>query len=515
MAAMRLVVAFVALTAGRLGHAARAYPDGVSMKHPSYYTYDERDKTEWDAHPDFRTLPSMSSNLRRPYRRYMIRKKLGQGKFSDVYEAVDLRFHRGRSIVCRSRRRRRRRVAGFISDDGETTGDEGDETDQETDTDKSISEDPSETSLVVLKCLKPVSERKIRRECLVLTHCRHLPNLVRLEGIVLPFEDTDEHDDSENDEDAGESFRKSDRKIRLKENIGSITDAATDFATARAGDKQGRESDGRSPALVLGHAGKGAQWLCQNPKSPPGSEKVEKKRHLDEDEIAYFLLHLLVALDGLHEAGIIHRDVKPRNTLINRSTFRSSFNHEQVRPLVLVDLGLADFYHPGKELNCRVASRHYKSPELLIGFKKYDYAIDLWSVGCILAGMIFGREPFFRGATNEDQLGKIVSVLGTSGFLKYCRKCRVKLTSASRAAIGKYCSASSISKRKSWDSFISDECPEPSDAALDLLDKLLIYDHDERWTAKEAMRHPFFDGCRRRVMSEVKERTEFESATGE
>ena len=104
-------------------------------------------------------------------------------------------------------------------------------------------------------------------------------------------------------------------------------------------------------------------------------------------------------------------------------------------------------------------------------------------------------------------------MLGTSDFLKYCRKCRVKLTPASRAAVGKYCSASSISKRKSWDSFISDECPEPSDVALDLLDKLLVYDHDERWTAKEAMLHPFFDGCRRRVMSEVQERTEFESLT--
>ena len=41
MAVMRLIVAFAALTAGRLGYAARAYPDGVSMKHPSYYTYGE------------------------------------------------------------------------------------------------------------------------------------------------------------------------------------------------------------------------------------------------------------------------------------------------------------------------------------------------------------------------------------------------------------------------------------------------------------------------------------------
>lgn len=88
----------------------------------------------------------------------------------------------------------------------------------------------------------------------------------------------------------------------------------------------------------------------------------------------------------------MHRDVKPRNVLINRID-----NEETHQPLMLIDLGLADFYLPNTRYNVRVASRHYKSPELLVGYEYYDYAIDMWGVGCILAGLLFRREPFFRG----------------------------------------------------------------------------------------------------------------------
>ena len=71
---------------------------------------------------------------------------------------------------------------------------------------------------------------------------------------------------------------------------------------------------------------------------------------------------------------------------------------------MLIDLGLADFYLPNTRYNVRVASRHYKSPELLIGYEYYDYAIDMWGVGCILAGLLLRREPFFRGCVREREL---------------------------------------------------------------------------------------------------------------
>ena len=60
----------------------------------------------------------------------------------------------------------------------------------------------------------------------------------------------------------------------------------------------------------------------------------------------------------------------------------------------IVDWGLADFYTPIKKFNCRVASRYFKGPELLLGNNYYDYSLDIWSTGCMLAGMVFNKEPF-------------------------------------------------------------------------------------------------------------------------
>ena len=72
----------------------------------------------------------------------------------------------------------------------------------------------------------------------------------------------------------------------------------------------------------------------------------------------------------------MHRDVKPHNVMID---------HEK-RELRLIDWGLAEFYHPAKEYNVRVASRYFKGPELLVDLQDYDYALDMWSLGCMFAG---------------------------------------------------------------------------------------------------------------------------------
>ena len=56
--------------------------------------------------------------------------------------------------------------------------------------------------------------------------------------------------------------------------------------------------------------------------------------------------------------------------------------------LRLIDWGLAEFYHPGTDYHIRVGSRYYKAPELLVGYKQYDYSLDMWSVGCMLASMV-------------------------------------------------------------------------------------------------------------------------------
>uniref|UniRef100_A0A672G715 non-specific serine/threonine protein kinase n=1 Tax=Salarias fasciatus TaxID=181472 RepID=A0A672G715_SALFA len=154
--------------------------------------------------------------------------------------------------------------------------------------------------------------------------------------------------------------------------------------------------------------------------------------------------------------------------------------------LRLIDWGLAEFYHPSQEYNVRVASRYFKGPELLVDYQMYDYSLDMWSLGCMLASMIFQKEPFFHGQDNYDQLVRIAKVLGTDELFGYLRKYHIELDPRFKDLLGQQ-------SRKRWEQFVQTENQHlVSPEALDLLDKLLRYDHQQRLTATEAMEHPYF-----------------------
>jgi len=200
-------------------------------------------------------------------------------------------------------------------------------------------------------------------------------------------------------------------------------------------------------------------------------------------DIRFYIYELLKALDFCHSQGIMHRDVKPHNVMID---------HEQ-KKLRLIDWGLAEFYHPGKEYNVRVASRYFKGPELLVDLQDYDYGLDMWSLGCMFAGMIFRKEPFFYGHDNYDQLVKIAKVLGTEGLYTYLAKYGIELDPQLETLVGRH-------SRKQWSKFVTSENSHLVNAeAMDFLDKLLRYDHQDRLSAQEAMAHPYFAPVRQRA----------------
>lgn len=153
-------------------------------------------------------------------------------------------------------------------------------------------------------------------------------------------------------------------------------------------------------------------------------------------DIRFYLYELLKALDYSHSMGIMHRDVKPHNVMIDHENRKvctflyvsSNFILFKTQ-LRLIDWGLAEFYHPGQEYNVRVASRYFKGPELLVDYQMYDYSLDMWSLGCMLASMIFRKEPFFHGHDNYDQLVRIAKVLGTEELFEYLNKYQIELDS--------------------------------------------------------------------------------------
>ncbi|CAI0428603.1 unnamed protein product [Linum tenue] len=97
---------------------------------------------------------------------------------------------------------------------------------------------------------------------------------------------------------------------------------------------------------------------------------------------------------SLHRRGILHRDIKGSNLLIDRDG-----------TLKIADFGLANFFvpKPKRPLTTRVVTLWYRAPELLLGATDYGVGIDLWSVGCLLAEMFVGR-PIMPGRTEVRKL---------------------------------------------------------------------------------------------------------------
>merc|ERR1719188_639721 len=83
------------------------------------------------------------------------------------------------------------------------------------------------------------------------------------------------------------------------------------------------------------------------------------------------------ALAYLHAGGVVHRDIKPHNMLVDTG---------KGHVLKLCDFGSAAPLGKGRpQLVAYICSRYYRAPELIFDSTQYDAAVDLWSIGCVLA----------------------------------------------------------------------------------------------------------------------------------
>ncbi|PWA98112.1 shaggy-related protein kinase NtK-1 [Artemisia annua] len=187
--------------------------------------------------------------------------------------------------------------------------------------------------------------------------------------------------------------------------------------------------------------------------------------------VKLYTYQMFRALAYIHAIGVCHRDIKPQNLLVN------PHSHQ----LKLCDFGSAKVLVKGEPNISYICSRYYRAPELIFGATEYTSAIDIWSVGCVLAELLLGQ-PLFPGESGVDQLVEIIKVLGTPTREEI--KCmNPNYTEFKFPQI----------KAHPWHKIFHKRMPPE---AVDLVSRLLQYSPYLRCTALEACVHPFFNELR-------------------
>ncbi|XP_057780646.1 shaggy-related protein kinase theta isoform X2 [Salvia miltiorrhiza] len=188
--------------------------------------------------------------------------------------------------------------------------------------------------------------------------------------------------------------------------------------------------------------------------------------------VQIYVYQICRALNYMHRIiGVCHRDIKPQNLLVNSQTHQ----------LKLCDMGSAKILVPGEPNISYICSRYYRAPELIFGASEYTTAIDMWSVGCVMAEMLLGQ-PIFPGESSVDQLVEIIKVLGTP------TREEIKCMNPNYSEF-KFPQI----KANPWHKVFHRKIPAE---AVDLVSRLLQYSPTLRFTALEACAHPFFDDLR-------------------
>jgi calcium/calmodulin-dependent protein kinase I len=169
-------------------------------------------------------------------------------------------------------------------------------------------------------------------------------------------------------------------------------------------------------------------------------EEIVKRKTFTEKDAAEIVRQLCEALAYLHERGIVHRDLKLENLLLKKKGGLE---------IKLADFGLSKLYS-GQALQTACGTPFYVAPDVLMG-TGYGPAVDMWSVGVLLYVLLSGRLPF--AADSDAELFRLI----IAGNLVW--------------------------KSPQFDGVSSE--------AKDLIKKLINTEPEQRWSAKQAIEHPW------------------------
>lgn len=195
---------------------------------------------------------------------------------------------------------------------------------------------------------------------------------------------------------------------------------------------------------------------------------------LDPLLVKHFTYQTLLGLKFCHANSIMHRDLKPQNLLIDLAT----------QTIKLADFGLGRvFTMPVSRYTHEVVTLWYRAPEILLGTRYYSTGVDIWSVGCILAEMITGK-PCFIGESEIEQLLAIFRTLGTPNEKVW----------------------PNVGSLRDWHDYpqwkgenLADAIPgldKLGDDGIKLFESMVRMSPDDRITAIDALKSPYFDDIR-------------------
>lgn len=186
-----------------------------------------------------------------------------------------------------------------------------------------------------------------------------------------------------------------------------------------------------------------------------------------ESEVKDYIKSLLIGIDHMHRNGIFHRDIKPENILINEETLK------------IADFGSCKGMYSKQPYTEYISTRWYRSPECLLTDGYYTFKMDTWGVGCVFFE-ILALFPLFPGKNELDQIQKIHAILGTpSEALQkefQGKATHMEINFPTKIGTG-------------FEKLIAHASP----LAKDLIGKLLKYNEHERYSAQQALSHPYFN----------------------
>jgi mitogen-activated protein kinase 15 len=222
-----------------------------------------------------------------------------------------------------------------------------------------------------------------------------------------------------------------------------------------------------------------------------------QKKLLSKAHRKCIIYRISVALYKLHALGLMHRDVKPSNILLKSDCTtklcdfglsRSSFERftvsdpdQEIRPE-------KKFSDSEEALSEYVVTRYYRAPELLLGCDgTYTSAIDMWALGCVIAEIHTGKF-IFCGKNNSDQIYCISKLLGKPSKEDFLG---MNVPETNLPVFDESFSTPRSARKSELAVYLSLQLV-PS-LAIDLIEKLLVYNPSKRLSALEVMKHPYVE----------------------